>query len=74
MKDALKTVSDWLSAITDLLVSLLALGVVIGILFDDKFGVIEGIGNLMAKFGENGLAGLVALFLIVTWYQKSKAK
>ncbi|NQV15498.1 hypothetical protein HQ531_08580 [bacterium] len=70
MKDALKTVSDWLAKITDLLVSLIALGVVIGILFDDKFGVIEGIGNLMVKFGDNGLAGLVALFLIVTWYQK----
>ncbi len=70
MKDALKTVSDWLAKITDLLVSLIALGVVIGILFDDMFGVIGGIGNLMAKFGDNGLAGLVALFLIVTWYQK----
>ena len=59
MKDALKTVSDWLSAITDLLVSLLALGVVIGILFDDKFGVIEGIGNLMAKFGEKDRKSVV---------------
>jgi len=70
MKDVLKKVSDWLNGITELLVSLIVFGVVIGILFGDKFGVIAGIANLMQKFGENGLAGLVALILIVVWYQK----
>ncbi len=70
MKDALKNVSGWLNSIIELLVSLIVFGVVIGILFGDTFGVIAGIGNLMEKFGENGLAGLVALILIVVWYQK----
>ncbi len=70
MKDALKTISEWLSQITELLVSLIMLGIVIGILFEDTFGVIGGIARLMAKFGDNGLAGLLALILIVVWYQK----
>ncbi|MFQ6614899.1 MAG: hypothetical protein ACE5D1_08655 [Fidelibacterota bacterium] len=70
MKDAIKTISEWLKGLTDLLLSLIGLGIVAGILFDDMFGVIEGIGRLMSKFGENGLAGLLALILIVMWYQK----
>ena len=44
--------------------------VVIGILFNDYFGVIGGIGKLMGQIGENGLAGLVALILVVLWYKK----
>jgi hypothetical protein len=70
MKDALKKVSDWLNSIIELLVALIVFGVLIGILFGDTFGVIAGIGNVMQKFGDNGLAGLVALILIVIWYQK----
>ncbi|RMF09294.1 MAG: hypothetical protein D6762_04080 [Candidatus Neomarinimicrobiota bacterium] len=70
MKDAIKTISEWLKGLTDLLLSLIGLGIVAGILFDDMFGVIDGIGRLMSKFGENGLAGLLALILIVMWYQK----
>jgi len=46
------------------------LGITIGILFNDYFGVIGGIGSLMGQIGENGLAGLVALILVVLWYKK----
>ncbi|MFQ6605556.1 MAG: hypothetical protein ACE5D8_08400 [Fidelibacterota bacterium] len=72
MKDAFQTISEWLKGLTDLLLSLIGLGIVAGILFDDMFGVIAGIGNLMSQFGENGLAGLLALILIVMWYQKKQ--
>ena len=70
MKQAISTFNGWGSDITDFLRGLIVLGVVIGILFDDVFGVIGGIGNLMGQVGENGLAGLVALILIVLWYKK----
>ena len=70
MKQALSTFNVWVSDITDFLRGLIVLGVVIGILFDDVFGVIGGIGNLMGQIGENGLAGLVALILVVLWYKK----
>ena len=41
-----------------------------GILFNDPFGVIAGIGSLMGQIGESGLAGLVALVLVAIWYKK----
>ena len=70
MKKAISTVTDWISQITDLLQSLVVLGGVTGILFNDPFGVIAGIGSLMGQIGESGLAGLVALVLVATWYKK----
>lgn len=70
MKNAFNTITGWIGDITDLLSKLLVLGIVIGILFNDYFGVIGGIGALMAQFGDAGLAGLLALVLIVTWYNK----
>ena len=50
----------------------MTLGVVVGILFDDYFGVIGNIGEIMTKLGQEGLAGLVALVLIVSWYKTVK--
>lgn len=70
MNNALEVVTDWIAKLSDLLLSLVILGIIIGVLFDDPFGVIAGIGKLMTQFGENGLAGLLALILIVVLYQK----
>jgi len=41
-----------------------------GILFDDYFGVIAGIGRVVGQFGDGGIAGLLALIIIALWYQK----
>tara|TARA_Y100001970_G_C13507762_1_gene496815 strand:+ start:147 stop:359 length:213 start_codon:yes stop_codon:yes gene_type:complete len=70
MKQAFATVTGWISDFTALLQQLIVLGVVIGILFDDYFGVIAGIANLMRGIGDAGLAGLVALILVVVWNKK----
>ena len=70
MKDALGLITGWLNGITDVLKAVIALGVAVGILFNDYYGVIGGIGNLMGQVGESGLAGLVALVLVATWYKK----
>ena len=70
MKQAISSVNGWVTIITEFLQGLIVLGVVIGILFNDYFGVIGGIGKLMENIGENGLAGLVALVLVVLWYKK----
>ena len=70
MKQIISNVNGWITDITQLLQGLIILGVVVGILFDDVFGVIGGIGKIMGQFGESGLAGLVALLLIVLWYKK----
>ena len=70
MKNGITTISGWIGVISGLLQQLIVLGVVVGILYNDFFGVIAGIGNVMGQFGEAGLAGLVALVLVATWYKK----
>ena len=61
MKDALGLITGWLNNITDVLKALIALGVAIGILFNDPFNVIAGIGSLMSQFGFNDEQELPAL-------------
>ena len=70
MKNTIGMVTEWINEFTKLLQTLVVFGVVVGILFNDPFGVIAGIGNLMGQVGESGLAGLVALMLVVLWYKK----
>ena len=70
MKKAIANITDWINEFTGLLQTLVVFGVVAGILFDDPFGVIAGIGKLMSQVGDSGLAGLVALVLVVLWYKK----
>ena len=70
MKQIISNVNDWVTEINSFLQGLIVLGVAVGILFNDYFGVIAGIGTLMGQIGENGLAGLVALVLVVLWYKK----
>ena len=69
MKQIISTVNGWVTELNTFLQGLIVLGVVVGILFDDYFGVIGGIGNIMGTIGESGLAGLVALILVVLWYK-----
>ena len=70
MRKALDVVNEWLGLITELSKSLIVVGIVVGILFDDYFGVIAGIGRVMSQFGDAGFAGLLALAVMVMWYQK----
>ena len=43
MNDAIAKLTGWISKLTDLLISLVILGVIVGILFNDPFGVIAGL-------------------------------
>ena len=70
MKKAMGTITTWLNDFTDLLKTLIVLGILTGILYNDIFGVIGGIGKMMNDIGDGGLAGLVALVLVVTWWKK----
>ena len=70
MNKAFETVTAFIGDVTSLLKGLVVLCIVVCILFDDYFGVIAGIGDLMSKFGDAGFAGLLALMLIVFWYKK----
>ena len=70
MKKAMATGTTWLNDLTDLLKALIVFGILAGIIWDDYFGVIGGIGKLMGNIDQGGLAGLVALVLVVTWWKK----
>ena len=70
MRKALDVVNEWLGLLTELSKSLIVVGIVVGILFDDYFGVIAGIGRVMSQFGDAGFAGLLALAVMGMWYQK----
>ena len=70
MRKAMETITTWIHDFTDLLKALTVLGIMVGILYNDVFGVIGGIGRLMGDIGQAGLAGLVALVLVVTWWKK----
>ena len=51
MKNQIKQINDFLSMITGLLINLIVAGTIIGILYDDVFGVIAGIGNAVNAIG-----------------------
>ena len=70
MKNALDFINKWLGELTEILKSLIVGGVGVGILFDDFFGVINGLGRVMTQFGDAGFAGILALMIIVMWYEK----
>ena len=70
MLNGIKTLNEWLGTITELLKSLVGVGIVVGILFDDFFGVIAGLGRIMSQFGDAGFAGILALMILVMWYSK----
>jgi hypothetical protein len=72
MKKVVTELTDWLGTFVELLKVLLVLGIVIGILFQDYFGVIANLGVIMQNLGQQGLAGLVALGLLASWYKPSK--
>ena len=72
MKKVVTELTDWLGTFVELLKVLLVLGIDIGILFQDYFGVIANLGVIMKNLGQQGLAGLVALGLLATWYKPSK--
>ncbi|MFL3006415.1 MAG: hypothetical protein ACJZ10_00255 [Candidatus Neomarinimicrobiota bacterium] len=48
----MQQVNEWLSQLTDLAKTLVVIGIIVGILFDDYFGVIAGLGRIMSQFGD----------------------
>lgn len=68
-------VSDFLGGLTELLASFVAIGVLTEVLFGSGvFGVsvVTNLTNLIAHFGSNGFAGLLALLILVGLYHKPR--
>ena len=70
MNNVMKTINDALTSLTGLLINVIVAGTIIGILSDDIFGVIAGIGSAVAMIGDGGVAGLVAVMIVAGWMKK----
>ena len=59
MNKIIKKINKWLITITELLKNVLVFAVICGLLFDDPFGIINTISNLISNVDERGLAGFI---------------
>ena len=70
MNKIIKKINKWLITITELLKNVLVFAVICGLLFDDPFGIINTISNLISNVDEKGLAGFISLAIIILIYRR----
>ena len=70
MKKYLKKINKWLIDVTEVLKNVLVFAVICGLLFNDPFGIICVISNLIGDVGERGLAGFISLAIIILVYRR----
>jgi hypothetical protein len=75
--DAISKIKAWASALSDVGVSLIALGIVLEVLFTGQsipfwpdISVIGNVQNIIAGFSSQGLVGLVAVWVLYSIYTK----
>ena len=70
MKKIIKIINKWLFDITELLSNVLVFAIIAGLLFNDPFGIIDTLSDLISNVGERGLAGFISLAIIVLIYRR----
>ena len=65
-----KLIFKWINKLNELLISIFVFAVVSGLLFNDPFGVIKTISTLITNIGDNGIAGIISLLVIVLWTRR----
>ena len=70
MNKIINKINKWLIDITEVLKNVLVFAVICGLLFDDPFGIINTISNLISNVDEKGLAGFISLAIIVLIYRR----
>jgi len=75
--DIIKTIKKWASDLADVGVSLIALGIVLEVLFSGQgipfwpnISVIGNIQGIIGGFSDQGLLGLVAIWILYHIYNK----
>ena len=66
----IKYINKWLIDITKLLTNVLTFAIICGLLFNDPFGIINTISNVISGVGEQGLAGFISLAILILVYRK----
>ena len=70
MNKIINKINKWLIDITEVLKNVLVFAVICGLLFNDPFGIINTISNLISNVGEKGLVGFISLTIIVLMYRR----
>jgi preprotein translocase subunit SecF len=73
MNNVLDMVNDFVKGITGILVSVLGLGVLVGIVFgtDMLFGnVVAEITDLVTVLGNSGLVGLIVAIIVISLFDR----
>jgi len=65
IKGAIATLGGFASSLTDF-----GIKVIVDILFPESTSITSNIGEMVGEFGDNGLAGLIALLLFLMLYRK----
>ena len=69
-KKLFKTINKWLVSITEILTNILTFAIICGLLFNDPFGIINTISNLIGNVGEKGLAGFISLAILILMHKR----
>ncbi len=77
MPDVLDTVKKWMGQLVEVGMLLIAIGIVLQILFGRSVDFLPGdvVGNIMEvvdKLGDGGLAGLIALGIVIWLFWRRK--
>ena len=70
IRNALQAISGWGKEVVDFGVAVIMVGVVVDILFPGTTGVIDNIADLVGNISSQGVAGVIALLLFVTIYNR----
>ena len=73
VKGIFSSIGEWVSGLVDLLMSFVALGVLVQVIFGTGLFGVDVVGNLtalVASFGSGGFAGLLALLVLIGIYNK----
>ena len=70
IRNALQAISGWGKEVVDFGVAVIMVGVVVDILFPGTTCVIDNIADLIGDFSSQGVAGIIALLLFVTIYNR----
>ncbi len=72
VRGTIDTLTGWLHTVTDFGLRVIVALVVVDVLFPDSSAITENIGAVAGQFGDNGLAGLIALLLFLLLFKNKK--
>ena len=70
MKKYIKKINNWLKTTIELLTNILIFAIISGLLFNDPFGTIGMITELISGVGPKGLAGFISLAILILMYRR----